>query len=124
MFALDILSRTPVYEQLVHQLENFLLSGILKPGDQLPSVRSVALSHSINPRTILHAYGELEKQALIVAVPGRGYFVTPDAPALLHRAQEAKLDEIRETAAKMALAGVKLDDVLCAVREAYEHTKS
>ncbi len=119
MFQIDVLSRTPVYEQLVRQLERFLLSGVLRPGDQLPSIRSVALTHSINPRTILHAYGELEQRELITAVQGRGFFVRADARETLLRDQEARLEHLRQSVTQMALAGVSEEQILRTVRDAY-----
>lgn len=124
MFTIDVLSRTPVYEQLVRQLESFLLSGILRPGDQLPSVRSVSLAHSINPRTILHAYTELDHRGLITAVPGKGYFVRPDAKDNLKSHHHARLDELREILSEMALAGVAKETVLSALEEAYSNAET
>ncbi|MFQ9800741.1 MAG: GntR family transcriptional regulator [Clostridia bacterium] len=52
MFAIDSQSRCPVYEQLVAQFEKFILTGILSPGDQIPSVRSLSMDLSVNPNTI------------------------------------------------------------------------
>ena len=56
MFSIDIMSRQPVYEQLIAQIEHFVLIGILKSNDKIPSVRSLAVDLSINPNTIQKAY--------------------------------------------------------------------
>lgn len=120
MFQINVLSRTPVYEQLMRQLESFLLAGVLKPGDQLPSVRSVALNHNINPRTILHAYGELEHRGLIRAVHGRGFFVEKDALNILRQDQNARLPALTKLVHEMILAGVNKEAILSAVKEAFD----
>ena len=119
MFQIDPLSRTPVYEQISAQLETFLLAGVLKPGEQLPSVRGVSLSHSINPRTILHAYADLEARGLITAVPGKGYFVCADAAETLRDQHRSRLGELDEFLRQMALAGVSKSEVLAIVDGAY-----
>lgn len=119
MFQIDQLSRIPVYEQLIKQLEGFLLNGIIKPGDQLPSVRCIASEQSINPRTILKAYSDLDSQGLITSVPGKGYFVCEDAMDKLKNANIAKLDSLQQTLKEMALAGVLKEKVIECVNNAY-----
>ena len=75
MFQIDAMSREPVYEQIIHQVEQFILTDVLQPEAQIPSVRSVSMTNSINPRTILKAYTELDARGLIQSVPGKGYYV-------------------------------------------------
>ena len=74
-FRLDAASGVPTYLQLVHQVEHALRLGYLKPGDQLPKVRDVVASLTINPNTVLKAYKELETKGLAVGRPGQGTFV-------------------------------------------------
>ena len=74
MFQIDLLSRTPIYEQIVEQMERFILTGVISPGEQVPSVRSVAVEHSVNPRTILKAYADLDARGVIRPVPGERLF--------------------------------------------------
>jgi GntR family transcriptional regulator len=52
MFQIDLMSRTPVYEQIIEQLENLVIKGLLDTNSQIPSVRSLSLKLSINPNTI------------------------------------------------------------------------
>jgi len=75
VFRLDPRSGVPTYLQLVHQVEHALRLGYLKQGDQLPRVKDVVASLSINPNTVLKAYRELEHKGLIGARPGQGTFV-------------------------------------------------
>jgi GntR family transcriptional regulator len=74
-FALDPASGVPTYLQLVHQVEQALRLGYLKPGDQLPKVREVVADLAINPNTVLKAYRDLEGKGLTAGRPGQGTFV-------------------------------------------------
>ena len=75
MISIDYQSRTPLYEQIVERFQRLILKGILEPGSQMPSVRTLAVKLSINPNTIQRAYGELERSGYIYMVKGRGSFV-------------------------------------------------
>jgi GntR family transcriptional regulator len=72
---LDPASGVPTYLQLVQQVEHALRLGYLKPGDQLPKVRDVVTSLTINPNTVLKAYRELETKGLAAGRPGQGTFI-------------------------------------------------
>ncbi len=75
VFRLDPRSGVPTYLQLVQQVENAIRLGYLRRGDQLPRIRDVVTSLSINPNTVLKAYRDLEQKGLIGARPGLGTFV-------------------------------------------------
>jgi GntR family transcriptional regulator len=74
-FRLDPSSGVPTYLQLVQQVEHALRLGYLKPGDQLPKVRSVVAALTINPNTVLKAYKDLETKGLTEGRPGQGTFI-------------------------------------------------
>ena len=74
-FRLDRRSNVVPYLQLVEQVRHALRTGLLEPGDQLPTVREVAETVTINPNTVLKAYRELEHDGLVEGRPGRGTFV-------------------------------------------------
>jgi GntR family transcriptional regulator len=78
MFELDMRSRKPIYEQLVDKLKELIINDVLKPDEQLPSVRTLAAELTINPNTIQKAYRELEAQDFIYSVKGKGSFVNPN----------------------------------------------
>ena len=80
MFELDLRSRAPVYEQLVEKIKELIINNVLKPDEQLPAVRVLAIELTINPNTIQKAYRELEHRRYIYSVPGKGSFVRPAAP--------------------------------------------
>ena len=75
-FHLDGRSGVSPYQQLVQQVRNALRLGLLKEGDQLPTVKDVVADLAINPNTVLKAYRELEHEDLVAAKPGVGTFVT------------------------------------------------
>jgi GntR family transcriptional regulator len=75
-FHLDSRSGVAPYLQLIHQVRQALRLGLLREGDQLPTVKDVAAGLAINPNTVLKAYRELEYEGLAAARPGIGTFVT------------------------------------------------
>jgi GntR family transcriptional regulator len=78
MFELDMRSRKPIYEQLVDKLKELIINEVLKPDEQLPSVRTLAQQLTINPNTIQKAYRELEIQGYIYSLKGKGSYVNPN----------------------------------------------
>jgi GntR family transcriptional regulator len=74
-FKLDSASGVPVYRQLMDQVRTGLASGALAPGDQLPTVRQVAVDLAINPNTVLRAYRELEIRGTLDSQQGTGTFI-------------------------------------------------
>jgi GntR family transcriptional regulator len=75
-FYVDRSSSVPAYAQLIRQVREGLRMGLLHPGDQLPTVRSVVTSCTVNPSTVLKAYRELELSGLVEARQGAGTFVS------------------------------------------------
>ncbi len=78
---IDSRSGVPIYRQLIQQIENGILGGLLKPGQQLPTVREIALELTINPNTVARAYRELEQLGLLASYQGRGTFVSSSIAA-------------------------------------------
>jgi GntR family transcriptional regulator len=75
-FHLDSRSGVSPYQQVVQQVRQALRLGLLREGDQLPTVKEAVASLAINPNTVLKAYRELEHEGLVAARPGVGTFVT------------------------------------------------
>lgn len=86
-------------------------------------MRSLSLELSINPNTIQKAYAELDGRGIIYTLPGRGGFVSQNAPELLAEARRSRLGTVRELARELALAGVPEDEVLACVRSAYVESR-
>lgn len=75
-FDVDPTSATPIYAQLVAQVKQAVASGVLRPGDPLPSLRELAGQLRVNPMTVSRAYREMEHQGIIVTEHGRGSFIS------------------------------------------------
>lgn len=71
MIVIDSQSRQPIYEQIVEHVESLIAAGVMSQGEQLPSVRALAVELSINPNTIQKAYAILEEHGAIYPVKGQ-----------------------------------------------------
>ncbi|MGY4690668.1 GntR family transcriptional regulator [Salibacterium sp. K-3] len=92
MFELDVRSRKPIYEQLIDNIKELIVTRVLQPDEKLPSVRHVSKDLTINPNTIQKAYRELERQGFLYSASRKGYFVAP----IDWISNEGKLEEMKE----------------------------
>ena len=96
LIVVDPHSGVPVYRQLMDQIKFHIASGLLGPGDELPSTRALSAQLGVNPMTISKAYSYLEREEVVERRPGRPVVVKPiDGTALLDR----KVDQLRESLA-------------------------
>jgi GntR family transcriptional regulator len=97
----------PIYVQLREQLLRAMGAGLLAPGDQMPTMRQVAVALKIDLNTVRHAYDDLERRGALSLVRGRGSFVAEPPPAMEGPAQETQTDNLaRQTLAAAAALGV------------------
>src|SRR6476646_5220414 len=100
-------SGVPIYIQLRDQILRSLGAGVLARGDQMPTMREVAVALKIDLNTVRHAYDELERMGAITLVRGRGSFVAQPPPAMGVRAQAVQIDSLaRQALATAATAGI------------------
>ena len=99
-------SGVPVYLQLEQQIKHAVASGLLSPGDPLPSTRRTAAELRINPNTVARAFQNLERDGVIRTVPGGGTFVADAAPPALLKAE--KLRRLRPIAQQLAVEASQL----------------
>lgn len=92
MFQINLKSGEAIYQQLKEQVVKLACMGILKPNEQLPSVRVLARELGINPNTVAKAYQELEAESVIYSVSGKGSFVTDDIFSVQSVKQEVLAD--------------------------------
>ena len=121
MFSIDNQSRQAVYEQIITQVEKYVLSGILAPGDKLPSVRKLSVELNVNPNTVQRAYAELERREVLNTQPGRGAYVSDAGGQLLkenHRNNSLKAFEV--SVQELKLAGVAKRQLLSIVETYYK----
>jgi GntR family transcriptional regulator len=100
-------SGVPIYVQLREQILRQLGAGMLARGDQMPTMREVAVALKIDLNTVRHTYDELEQMGAITLVRGRGSFVAQPPPAISVRAQAMQIDSLAKQAlATAAAAGI------------------
>ncbi len=119
MLLIDKLSGKPVYEQVIEGVEKNILLGLYPPGCVLPSLRELSVTLGINPNTIQKSYAELIRRGVIIPSPGSGTYVAPDAPERIRAAAAARLSELEEPIAALAMAGVPKGDVLAMICAVY-----
>jgi GntR family transcriptional regulator len=110
-FHLDGRSGVSPYLQLVQQVRHALRLGLLREGDQLPTVKEVVARLAINPNTVLKAYRELEHEGLAAARPGVGTFVTKTLTNASLAAHAPLRRELQRWLAKARLAGLDEESI-------------
>lgn len=122
MFTLNPNSGIPIYRQLMEQVRRMVASGQLQSGDELPSVRELAVNHAVNPMTISKAYSLLEAEGLLERQRGKAMTI-----ASQHGSKESKtarLQHLQPVLDQLAVAARQLqltpDDVLKAVKATME----
>jgi len=117
-FRLDLHSGVPVYRQLIDQVRAGMAAGSLSSGDQLPTVRQLAVDLAINPNTVLRAYRELELGGFLETQQGTGTFITQKKPRRDDVERERQLNQlVGEFLARAGAAGFTAEDLLKQLRE-------
>ena len=93
MINLDYQNRSPIYEQIVTTIENYVALGILKPKEQIPSIRELASNLGVNPNTVKKAYDILETKKIINTIFNKGTFISDKTNEVL---ETKKIEEIKK----------------------------
>ncbi len=120
MFPIDVRDSRPIYEQIVDQIKEQVMKGILKPGDQLPSVRQLASMLTVNANTVMKAYTELERQEVVETIRGKGVFIAMMPSKVL---SEKQMIEVRKALKSSFIAmhymGLSKQDVMAEIEKIY-----
>jgi len=120
-FRLDPRSGVPVYRQLIDQVQAAIATGAVSVGDQLPTVRRVAVDLAINPNTVVRAYREMEVRGILDTQQGSGTFISANQIEQSHDERERQLSQlVTEFVSRAGSAGFKLNELL----EALQHLSS
>ncbi len=112
-FLLDYSSGVPVYRQIIDQIRYGIASGQLKLGEQLPTVRALAVELKVNLNTVSKAYKELEIKNILETQQGTGTFINKTEQVVLEKEREDKLKEICTQFSSAALSyGFSLEEVI------------
>jgi GntR family transcriptional regulator len=93
-FSLNPANGVPIYRQIIQQIEYAVLADRLKPGDKLPTIRSLAVDLKINPNTIVKAYNELEIRGILTTQVGSGTYISDKRPMAEDDSRRRKIDEV------------------------------
>lgn len=114
-------SGKPIYEQIISQLKQLILSGELKEGEALPSMRLLAKELRISVITTKRAYEELEREGFITTMPGKGSFVAQKNSELIREEQLRLIEECLQQAANYARSsGISCQELEEILRMIYE----
>ncbi len=112
-FRLDLRSGVPVYRQIIDQVMGGIAKGTLGGGDQLPTVRQVAVDLSINPNTVMRAYRELEIRGVLETQQGTGTFISHKKVERDDVERQRQLDQlVGDFVARAGSAGFTVQDLL------------
>ncbi|WP_077305338.1 GntR family transcriptional regulator [Terribacillus halophilus] len=109
-------SSQPIYLQLADRLNRQIVSGELKPGDKLPSVREMAVSSKVNPNTVQRTYRELEASGIVESRRGQGTFVTENEEILFSTREKLKNDQIEHFIQVMHDMGYENEEIQAGLR--------
>jgi GntR family transcriptional regulator len=112
MINLDYQSRTPIYEQIILEIERYVALGILKPNEQLMSIREMATTLGINPNTVKKAYTELENKGVIVTISTKGTFVSDNINKVVDNKIEKIINEIRNNFEELEKLGISKEEII------------
>ena len=110
MIQLNYRDSRPIYEQVKEGFRKLILSGVLREGDRLPSVRELSSQLAVNPNTIQRAYRELEAEGVVFTVTAKGTFAASPA-ALREEKKQALLQRLREAASALRALGVTEEEL-------------
>ncbi|PKL09974.1 MAG: GntR family transcriptional regulator [Spirochaetae bacterium HGW-Spirochaetae-7] len=117
-FSLDAKSGVPFYKQIILQVEFAIADGRFIMGDQLPTVRSLAVDLKINPNTVARAYNELEIRGIVNTQQGTGTFISDKDIRLTEVEREGMLESlVLPFLSKATSYGFSADEVISSVRE-------
>lgn len=112
-FTLDERSGVPAYRQIIDQVLGGIASGKLRAGDQLPTVRQLAVDLAINPNTVVRAYRELEIREVLSTQQGTGTFLTDKKPAVDGLERQRRIAQLcRELLSRAGAEGIELSEIV------------
>lgn len=112
MINLDYQSRVTIYEQIINQIERFVALGILKPKDQIPSIRDLAAQIGINPNTVRKSYSELENMGIINTISTKGTFIADNTDMIIKNKVDKSIEAIKEMILELQKLGLSKEEIL------------
>jgi GntR family transcriptional regulator len=111
----DFRSTRPIYQQIIDRICRQIVSGAIRSGDKLPSVRELAIDLGVNPNTIQRVYQEMERSQIAVSRRGQGTFVTEDKMRLDAMRDELREERVNDFVRDMLEMGFSADEIIAGV---------
>lgn len=112
MINLDYTNRTPIYEQIVTEIEKYVALGILKEKEQIMSIRDLASSLGVNPNTVKKAYSILESKGIITSISTKGTFISINASKVKVETINNHINEIKNIMDKLYKLGLSKEEII------------
>ncbi len=109
---IDYQTRTPIYEQIVKEVERLVTLEILKPGDQILSIRELACNLSINPNTVKKAYDILESKKIIISKSTKGSFIADNVKEAKKEKIDSIIKEIEKQIKELEILGLNREEII------------
>lgn len=110
--SIDYQSRTPIYEQIVKGVEKLVILNVLKPNEQIPSIRELACSLGINPNTVKKAYDILDSKGIIITKSTKGTFITEDIINAKNDRTQELYDDLNNIIAELKNYGFTIEEII------------
>lgn len=112
MFQINLRSQQSIYEQIIDNVKELIIRGVLAEDSELPSIRELSRSLTVNPNTVQKAFKELERQGFIYKVRGRGTFVSPRQSQQIDQAAVKKIStDIRNSVQELCYLGLPKTEI-------------
>ena len=119
MINLDYRDTRSIHQQISDGFRELIVKGILKPDEQMPSVRELSVSLTVNPNTVQKAYKQMEIDGYIYSVKGRGSFVSSAKDIKGSVGTEASYDNLRQTVRELMFMGESKESIINLIEEMY-----
>lgn len=112
MFIINEKSQLPIYEQIVQEIKEQVVRGILEDGEKIPSIRDFAGEIGVNPNTVSKAYQELERQEVIMTIKGKGTFIANQKERISSPKKLAETKtKLKDTVLDLVYLGINLEEI-------------
>ena len=112
MINLDYTKRTPIYEQIVEEIEKYVSLGILKEKEQIMYIRDLASHLGVNPNTVKKAYSILESKNVIVSISTKGTFIKENDLKVKNQTIDNHIKEINDIIDKLIKLGLTKEEII------------
>ncbi len=119
MINLDYKSGATLHEQIEEGIKQLIISGVLKPDEQLPSVRELSVSLTVNPNTVQRAYKQLEQDRFIYSIKGKGNFVACNFEDAGQKLRKQALDSFVGISRELAFLGEDRERLIAVIDSVY-----